>query len=887
MIAPVPRMKISLLLAFVLLMAGLSASKATASEFDEFGFESVSAELSTTAAGQHPDLTTQIILNHRLTKSGLPIVTARAEEVSVALPPGLTGNPQAFPRCSTGDFIAFGACSADSQVGVVKVQLNEGDTALVEPLYNLEPPHPGEELGRLGFIAVFYPVFIDLSVRTGSDYGVTATIRQAPGQGPIVSAATVIWGDPTSASHDKERLTPIEALQCPGTACLTEKGGRKSELTSRPFLTNPSACQQQVIRFGLTSYQLPGQRFSAEAPLPPITDCGVLPFGPSLDIEPTSHAAGQPTGLEASLRIPQVEDVDLPAASSLKDAIVALPPGMTVSPGAANGMLACSAEEVGLGKEAPASCPTASQLGTMTVVSPPLPGPLGGTIYLRTPERGHQFRIWLVTEGFGIDAKIPGEIEPNALTGQLTARLQEIPQLPIEEIDLLFKGGPKAPLKNPDACGTYSAHYEFAPWSGGAAANGDVAIAVDGGCPAAGFSPKLSAGVTNPIAGAHSSFTMRLTRNDGENNLGGFEVTLPEGLLAKLARVPLCAAAEATAGTCPLASRIGSLDLATGSGSVPLWIPQPGKPAPAAFLAGPYKGAPYSIVTEVPAQAGSFDFGTVVVRSGLFLDPVTSRVTVRTDPLPQIVEGVPLLYRDLHIDVDRPGFVLNPTDCREMAVESTVTSVEGAVAHPANRFQVDGCAALKFKPTLSLRLKGGTSRGEYPALSAVVKARRGDANIARAVVSLPHAEFLAQEHLGTICTRVRFAAGKCPAGSVYGWARAWSPLLDKPLAGPVFLRSSDHVLPDLVAHLHGQVDIDLVGRIGSEIGGIRTTFAAVPDAPLKKFVLKMKGGKKSLLVNSRDLCGKRVAAAAIQMAAQNGRSRNFHAPLNVRCPRNH
>jgi hypothetical protein len=261
----------------------------------------------------------------------------------------------------------------------------------------------------------------------------------------------------------------------------------------------------------------------------------------------------------------------------------------------------------------------------------------------------------------------------------------------------------------------------------------------------------------------------------------------------------------------------------------------------------------------------------LAVRSGLDVDPETARATVKADPLPQFFEGVGISYRHLHAVIDRPGFSLNPTDCREMKVEAKATSTQGAIAHPAARFQVDGCKALKFEPKLSLKLKGGTKRAAYPALTAVLKARKGDANIAKASVALPHSEFLAQEHIQTICTRVQFVAGKCPKGSVYGTARAWTPLLDKPLSGPVYLRSSSHPLPDLVAALDGELEIDLVGRIDSVNGGIRTTFGSVPDAPVTKFVLRMKGGAKGLLVNSTDIC-RGSHRATVAMRGQNGRA---------------
>jgi hypothetical protein len=477
--------------------------------------------------------------------------------------------------------------------------------------------------------------------------------------------------------------------------------------------------------------------------------------------------------------------------------------------------------------------------------------------------------------------KLPGELEPDKQTGRLTAVFRDLPQVPVEEIDLNVWGGPRAPLQNPDRCGTFTTDFSFSPHSSDPAVVGQSQMQITEGCDQ-GFSPTLHAGVTQPKAGKFSPLVVDLSRADGQQALRGFELKLPDGELAKLKGVPLCSDADASVGTCPEDARIGSLTATTGPGPEPLTLPESGGAQPQTYLAGPYQGAPFSIVSEVPAQAGPFDLGMLAVRSGLTVEPETGRAVVKADPLPQFFEGVGIAYRHLHAVIDRGGFSLNPTDCRRMAVNSDVTSTQGAVAHPSARFQVDGCKRLKFKPRLSLRLGGGTERADYPALTAVMKARRGDANIASASVALPHSEFLAQEHIGTICTRKQFAADKCPKGSVYGKAKVWTPLLDRPLAGPVYLRSSNHPLPDLVAKLRGQLEIHLAGRIDSVRGGIRTTFESVPDAPVSKFVLRMKGGAKGLLTNSTDICRDAHKAIAV-IRAQNGRVAKLTPELMSGC----
>jgi hypothetical protein len=839
-------------------------------EFAEFGISSVGAGLSLTGAGRHPDFPIAIVLNHHTDKNGLPQSDARVKDVVVSLPPGLIGNPTAVPRCSSGEFLAFGHCGVDAQVGVAEVLVSSLGP-VTEPIYNLEPPHPDKEVARFGFYGGLYPVYIDITVRTAGDFGVTAIVHNSPGQGSLLEAHTTLWGNPADPIHDPKRVLVSEASKCGGTgiACEAPEGKRSSGLPPTAFVSNPSTCQQGEVAFGVTSYQLPGQVFSANAPLPSITDCQGLPFAPVFEAQPTNHVAGAPTGLRTKLVLPQSTDPSALSTATMREARVTLPRGMQIAAGAANWVGTCSEGQVGFHEEVDANCPDASKLGTAAIKSPALMEPLHGFLYQRTPTPGHQLGLWLVTDELGLHVKLPGELEPDPNTGRLTAVFRALPQVPVEEIDLNVWGGPRAPLQNPDHCGAYTTSYSFLPHSNDPVVSGQTQLTISEGCNQ-GFDPRLSAGVTNPVAGRFSPLIVDLSREDGQQALRGLELKLPDGELAKIKGVPLCSDGGASSGNCPASSKLGQITAAAGPGSDPLWVPQPGRSQPSVYLAGSYQGSPFSIVSVVPAQAGPFDLGNVVVRSGLELDPNTNRALVKADPLPQFFEGVGLTYRRLHVVVDRPEFSLNPTDCREMQVNSTVTSTQGTVAHPASRFQVDGCKSLKFKPRLSLKLSGGTKRADYPALTAILKARKGDANIARASVALPHSEFLAQEHIVTVCTRKQFAAAKCPKGAIYGKAKAWTPLLAKPLSGPVYLRSSDHPLPDVVAALGGELDVTLVGRIDSRHGGIRTTFASIPDAPVSKFILKMRGGAKSLLTNSTDICHGHHQAT-VGMWAQNGR----------------
>lgn len=870
---------------YALASLGLATGAQAAPE--EYGIESVSASLSTLQAGRHPDVLTTVNFNHA--EEPVP----DTENLSIELPPGLTANPQNFPECPLVKFNNpfVNPCPIDSQIGKVEI-LFQGDTEyLREPLYNLAAPEDG--VARLGFIGLFYPYYLEVDLRSGGDYGVTVSSNNIPSIRHLSKLKAETWGIPASPVHDPDRITPSEAAQCSFLTFIAEllgeplppcAGGptRESGLSPEPFMTNPASCQPMVFNFKATSYLLPGQLFEESASAGEITDCEGVPFEPTLSLSTTNRRAGAPTGLEATLEIPQNEGPNTVNSSPLRSAKVTLPEGFTMNASAAEGLEACSPAQAAYKTPDPAACPDGSKLGTAEITSASLRRPIEGGLFLRTPEPGHLFRFWIVSNELGVNLKLPAEVELDQSTGRLTTVIQESPQLPAELVVLRFRGGARAPLRNPLTCGTRNASYEFGPWSGTPPVTGVVPLVTNEGCDTGGFDPKLKAGTVSPQAGDFSPFVFDVSREDGEQNLAALDVSLPKGLLAKIAGVAVCSNGQASSGDCPAGSQIGVVKTAVGEGSTPLWLPQAGKTPTAAYLGGPYKGGPYSVVAKVPAQAGPFDLGTVVVRSAIDIDPETAQVSVKSDPLPQILQGVPIDYRHVRVEVNRDSFTINPTSCETQRVTASVRSSGGKVATASDRFKAAGCASLGFSPKLSLKLKGGTRRAAHPSLRAVLTTKPGQANIGRVSVALPHSEFLDQAHIGTVCTRVQFAADACPAASIYGKARAVTPLLDQPLEGPVYLRSSSHPLPDLVVDLKGQIEIVLAGRIDSVKGGIRTTFSAVPDAPVSKFVLQMKGGKKGLLINSRNLCNGRNLAN-VKMDGQNGRAHDIHPPLKSSC----
>jgi hypothetical protein len=896
----------TILLAAALAAAALATqgSAARAGECEPksscFGFQSATASLSTYRAGAHPDLNLDFKLKQDpetpANALGTHLPYAEVRNLRVELPPGLIGDPNVLgapQQCTTVELVDWnkgGGCPSASQVGTSTIITAEFPRLFVEPIYMMTPPG-GDVIARLGLIGGAYPVFVDFKLRSESDYGLTAEILDASPNGRFVEIDTTTWGVPADPSHDTERCTAVEAFN----ECI-ESEPRPPGSHPLAFMTNPTFCSGAPEQVGIAaeSWQEPERTVSVSAPLAPITGCDKVPFNPSLSVEPTSHRAAAPTGLELSFRLPAPEGVGVLESSALRDIRIAFPPGMGIDTSSADGLATCSAAEVGLETREASHCPDAAKLADAEFDIPALPRRMKGALYLRAPEPGHLFRVWVVADDLGAHIKLPGELEVDEATGQITSVVLGIPQAPVREVRLLVKSGFRAPLVNPPACGTYQTHWEFTPWSGTGTVAGETPMRIDEGCDTGGFAPRLSAGAADPAAGRHSPFLFTLTREDGEGNPEFLDIALPTGLAATFAGIPRCEAAAAQSGACPPASQIGRVLAATGAGPTPLWVPQPGRRPTAVYLGGPYEGAPTSIVAVVPAQAGPFDLGDQVVRSPVFVDPVSGRATARSDALPQIIQGVPVLYRTVDVELDRPGFTLNPTSCAAKATEATITSSTGQSARLASPFQATECGHLPFAPKLSLRLRGSTKRSGNPALTATVRMPAGEANIAAAQVTLPHSEFLDNAHISAPCTRVQFREGggfgeRCPPGSLLGHAAAKTPLFDFPLQGPVYLRSSDHQLPDLVAVLRGPaqmpIAIELDGRIDSSHGGIRNSFEAVPDAPVEEFTLSLAGGKKGLLENApvgqtKTLCATRNLAIA-RFTGQNGKTSTFHPELRA------
>jgi hypothetical protein len=787
-------------------------------------------------------------------------------------------------------------CPIGSQVGIAFIYGSNFEPPEPVAVYNMEQPSNLPALLEMNFLGVL--IRIEPNVRAG-DYGLTTISSRTSQSIPLFEIDLRIWGVPADPSHDFQRFDEVNPQ-----SRLPENVGFEPPLASpaprAPFMRNPTSCSGSALPFTFstdfwgepgvfstvtTNQDLEGTPFQ-------IQGCNRLAFNPSSSVKPLAASTDTPSGLAFDLNVPQNESPDGLATPDVRRVSVTLPKGFSISPSSAAGLGACAPAQIKLGTDEEPTCPDSSKIGTVTIDTPLLKEPLQGEVLLAT-QRDNPFNslvaLYIVAKGPGFYLKLPGRADLNGETGQITTTFDDNPQLPFDHLRLTLREGPEAPLTTPGQCGTYTAQTEVTPWSGTAPVVLSSPITFSQGCNAGGFAPKLNAGTSDPTGGAYSPFTLQVTREDGEQNLASLKATLPQGLLAKLAGVGVCDGAQAVSGACPASSQVGTTTVGSGPGPLPVYLPEAGKTPTAAYLGGPYKGAPYSLIVKVPAQAGPFDLGTVVVRNALRIDPSTTQVTAESDPLPQILEGIPIAYRDVRVEINRPEFTLNPTNCSRNAVTSVLTSAGGQIASPQTPFAAANCERLGFGPKLALRMSGQTRRAGNPALRATLKAPAGEANIANTAVILPKTVFIDQRHVNGPCTRVQFAASACPASSVLGTATAWSPLLDKPLEGPVYFRSNggERRLPDIVADLNGQIHVVLVGFIDSKKAGketslVRTRFASVPDAPVSKFELKLKGGKQSLIQNSADLCRVRPKAE-VKMEGQNGKTDDFRQRIDVAC----
>ena len=904
--------RIAVLLVILASVTLATATPALASE--AFGVESFTSAIVGNAegahaiqAGSHPyALTTAIVFNHVATAAKEPPrvrTYGDPKDIEVNLPQGVIVDPRATEtRCTEAELESgegSAGCPNGSAVGTFSIYF-DGIEVLDEPVYNMAPPAgvPAE----LGFNAAGVGVIMHVGgrLRTGVDYGLSADISEISEQRPIYGLELTLWGDPSDASHDEERglCADEEAKQS-----FKRTGIHAScpvERTTEPFLTLPTSCTGEPLTTTVStdSWQEPGglnpdgtpnlgdpHWQTAASSSPALTGCASLDFNPRLTVatsEPEVAHAESPSGLNVDLKLPVEASVTGVAGADLREVAMTLPAGFAISPSAAGGREACTSAQIGLEDAKAPACPEAAKVGAARISTPLLEDPLEGSLYLAQPATGepafgslgrpHEplFGLYLVAEGDGMLVKLAGQVEADPGTGRLTVRWTDLPQLPIGELRLGLYGGARGLLATPAACGSYDVQSTLVPWSGTPAVAQSSSIEIasgpgGGACPSGRFSPAFTAGTLNNRAGASSPFTLLLSRQDGEQRFGAFAVTLPAGLSAALGGIRPCPEPQASLGDCPQSSEIGAATVGVGPGPDPFYLPEPGGQASGIYLTGPLpagstppggagqSGAPFGLSIVVPALAGPFDLGTVVVRASVAIDPRTAQLTISSAPLPRIFSGIPLDIRTLALAIDGVGgksnFVSNPTGCTPRAVTATVVSASGASAAVSSPFQAASCASLPFKPRLEALTHARTSRADGAYLHVKIVSGPGQADIGKLKIDLPKQLPSRLTTLRKACVAAVFAAnpGACPASSIVGTATVVTPMLAGTLSGPAYLVSHGAVaFPALVLVLQGDgVRIELEGQTNIHKGIASAAFRALPDVPIDTLDLVLPAGPHS------------------------------------------
>lgn len=905
--------RLRVLLALATLAAlGCSPALARAS----FGIESGSLQATAfnrdgsidTQAGSHPyAYTVRFALNHDAEGDA----EGSARNIVAVLPAGLIGDRSAVPRCPRSRLEGVSTtCPGDSQVGVAKIAFAQGHgeatLAITAPLYNLAPPAGaaasfGFESG--GFVAIENATVTE---RQGV-YRIAVTTANVS-KGYLLNVAQTIWGVPADKGHDPERT------------CASPEGGLiqgcASELPPAPFLTLPTSCTDPMsFLLEVSSTEAPREYFSEtalardEAGSPQdLSGCERLSFEPQIKLSPDTTAADAPAGLTAQVKVDQqgLETPEGLSAADLKDTTVVLPEGVAINPGQAAGLQACPYQDDGIGGDGPPSCPNASRIGTVKVKTPLLEEALEGDVYL-LPANPPNIEILIAPAdpAAGVYLKLVGHVHLDETTGRLTTTFSETPQLPFTSFTLSFNGGAQAALSTPLRCGTYASRVDFTPWSTPSQPDyltGDsFAIQQGAGgapCPSGAlpFAPQMVAGASTDQAGGYTSFSLLLTRPDGQQRVDDLRFQAPKGLVGALANVALCPEPQASQGRCPSTSQIGHTVVEAGPGPYPLVVPQPGAPAAPIYLTGPYEGAPFGLSIVTPVVAGPFNLGTIVTRARIEVDGSTAQIVVTTDKLPQTVDGVPTDLRAIDAVIDRPSFMVNPTSCTPMSFAGAAAGEEGASAPVSSRFQVGSCGQLAFKPSFKAATSGKPTRklGEslYVKLSMPSAPQGTMANIAKVKVDLPKQLPSNLATLQKACVDSVFETdpAACPAPSVVGMATATTPILPVPMSGPVyFVSHGARKFPDLVIVLQGYgVTVDLRGETFiSKKGLTSTTFRAIPDVPVGTFELHLPQGRYAALFANGDVCQvKGGLKMPTSLVAQNGMTIHQSTKIAVSgCPK--
>ena len=854
-----------------------------------------------TLAGAHPfQLTTEIAFNQ--TAGRMPVALPR--DLHLNPPPGLVGNPNAAAQCNMTDFTAVAdetnLCPVGSVVGVATVTANEPKFAHVfsrtVPVFNLVPEQG--EPARFGFeVLGKVPIVIDTSVRSGSDYGVIVSVKDATQTAGLLTSQVTLWGVPGDPRHNN-----VRGWECVAGGYYTGQIKKPCPASStepeEPLLTMPTSCPLTPERepfmssMEADSWSAPGQFSGAEYTWLSTTGrglsvegCDQLPFTPEIDVTSEQHSASTPTGLAVDVRVPQqlTLEADGLAEADVRDTTVTLPPGVQLSPSAANGLEGCSEAQIGFNgfnqknetdefTPTKAGCPDGAKVGSVRIKTPLLSHELEGWVYLAAPAPNGQpgenpfnslIALYIVAEDpvSGVLVKLAGEGHIDEGTLQISTTFRNTPQVPFEDLKLDLFGGPRSSISTPPACGSYATNALFTPWSGTETLNlsspsGHFAITsgVNGSaCPGAiPFSPGFLAQTSSTQAGAFTGFALELARPDGDQALSAVSMHLPPGIAARLSSVELCNEAQANAGACPASSEVGEATALAGLGPEP-YAESGGR----VFITGPYRGAPFGLEIVTPAKAGPFDLGYVTVRSRLYIDPTDASVTIVSDPLPTQLRGIPLQLKRVLVSVNRPDFEFNPTNCSPMKIEGTVEGAEGASAGVSSPFQVADCQSLPFAPKLTAATDGHASKAD--GTNFIVDVESGgvgaagvaQAGVAKVNLQLPKTLPARLSTLQKACTESAFNANpaSCPEGSDIGTATIHTPVLKSPLSGPAYLVSHGNAtFPDVEFVLQDEgITLVLDGKTQIKDGITYSKFESAPDAPFTRFETVLPAGPHSAL----------------------------------------
>jgi hypothetical protein len=838
----------------------------------EWGWEKIEE----TQAGAHADLTTRFAF----AKNEAGAVSGLLRNGEVVLPVGFAGYPADVKTCDPVQ-LQLEECPVDAQIGMLEVEIRLTPhlvNTFTVPVYNMVPPP--NETAVFGFVAG-HQVSGNIVLSVGPDYRVHASFTNVVSGVELIHQSLTVWGVPADPVHDKERGSKYKCEQFNQgkKECEPKNNDVEAGENPVPFLVNPTQCTSEPLIAELRGVETwEGEKLpTAAAAIGPFEGCESLKFAPTIAVQPEQTQATTPTGYQVDLNIPQTEGAEGIATADLRDAVITMPTGVVLSPSAANGLEACTVGEIGLGSESPVKCPKASKLGEVSVVTPALTGELKGFLYLGNPSSPGPitkppFTVYLTLAGHGVFIKIAGEVELNPVTGQVTTTFDQNPELPFSELKLQLNGGSRATVANPSVCANergepigYSAESELTPWTSPfelAATPSSYPFEITG-CGAPRFAPSFAAGTTSNQAGGYSPLSVTFSREDADEGLGGITITTPPGLSGNLSKVPLCGEPQAAEGTCPEASRIGELTAGAGPGPEPYFI-EGGR----VYITGPYDGAPFGLSIDVSEKAGPLDLGSgpcdcEVVRATVKVDPHTAQLTVSNGTLPTGKYGIPFQVKKVNVDINRPEFVFNPTNCNPMNITGTLSSTQGASAQVAAPFQATNCAALSFKPTFKVSTSGKTSRADGASLTAKLsfpEAPLGtQANIAKVKVELPKQLPSRLKTLQKACTAATFEANpaNCPAASIVGHAKAITPILPVPLEGPAyFVSHGGEAFPSLIFVLQGYgVTVDLVGTTFISKHGITSsTFKTVPDVPVGSFELTLPESPFSALAANGKLC---------------------------------